>query len=128
MSDLPVKLERVAHVILRVADLQRSMQFFGDTLGMTPRFNFGDFAFFDGGGVTLALNQNKAAVEFGRDLTEIVFECSDFHAAHRALQARGVTFARDPHIVTSDATHSVWACDFRDPDGHVLSITGRVPK
>lgn len=128
MSDQSDKLSRVAHVILRVSDLQRSMQFFSDTLGMTLRFNFGDFAFFDGGGVTLALNQNKAAAEFGRDLTEIVFDCADFHAAHRALQSRGLTFAREPHIVTSDATHHVWACDFRDPDGHMLSITGRVPK
>jgi catechol 2,3-dioxygenase-like lactoylglutathione lyase family enzyme len=124
-----VKLARIANIILRVADLKRSMGFYGQTLGMTLKFNFEGFAFYDGGGVTLALNESKAgAGDAGKQLTEIVFDVEDIHAAYESLAERGVTFGRPPRIVTQDATHDVLATDFRDPDGHALSIMGRVPR
>jgi catechol 2,3-dioxygenase-like lactoylglutathione lyase family enzyme len=129
MMTADVKLARIANIILRVADLKRSMAFYGGTLGMTLNFNFENFAFYDGGEVTLALNQTSAgAGEAGKQLTEIVFDVEDIHAAYEALAERGVKFSRPPRIVTQDATHDVFATDFRDPDGHALSIMGRVPR
>ena len=44
----------------------------------------------------------------------------DIDAAHRQLRERGVAFRVEPRIVTGDQL----AADFRDPDGHVLSILG----
>ena len=41
--------------------------------------------------------------------------------AHRALTARGVAFRVEPRVVSGDD----FAADFRDPDGHVLSIFGK---
>lgn len=127
-------LSRIAHVILRVSDLPRSVAYYKDMLGLTMQASFPGFAFFAAGGVTLVLNENKAAaaaagrVPDGVPATEIVFETTDIHAAHAALKSRGVAFAREPRVVTSDATHDTLATDFCDPDGHVLSITGRVAR
>jgi predicted enzyme related to lactoylglutathione lyase len=51
---------------------------------------------------------------------EIVFNVEDIQAAHAALSARGVAFRIAPRPVTGDRH----AADFRDPDGHALSIFG----
>src|SRR5438270_98376 len=118
---------RISNIILRVSDLKRSTAFYQEQLGMTLKFAFPGFAFFDGGGIALALNENKS-VPSDTSLTEVVFETPDIHATYAALMARGIEFTRQPRVVTSDATHDLMATDFRDPDGHVLSITGRVPR
>ena len=52
--------------------------------------------------------------------TEIVFGVEDVTAAHAALTARGVAFLSAPRNVTGDQ----WAANFRDPDGHLLSVFG----
>ena len=44
----------------------------------------------------------------------------DIEAAYGTLRERGVAFRVAPRIVTGDKL----AADFRDPDGHVLSIFG----
>src|SRR5262249_22980996 len=129
MSTDPSRLSRIGHVILRVSDLKRSTAFYRDTLGLPLKFAFEGFAFFDAGGITLALNENQSVAGKVSELShEIVFDTADIHAAFAALKSRGVEFTREPRIVTSDATHDLLATDFRDPDGHVLSITGRVPR
>ena len=54
----------------------------------------------------------------------MVFSVEDIDAAHQALRSRGVEFRREPRVVTGDQH----AADFRDPDGHVLSIFGPRPE
>jgi len=51
---------------------------------------------------------------------EIVFHVEDIDAAYGQLRGRGVEFCVEPRIVTGEQL----AADFRDPDGHVLSILG----
>jgi catechol 2,3-dioxygenase-like lactoylglutathione lyase family enzyme len=51
---------------------------------------------------------------------EVVFEVDDIDAAHESLRSRGVSFRIAPRIATGDR----WVADFRDPDGHALSIFG----
>jgi len=53
-------------------------------------------------------------------MTHHVFEVEDVDAAYLSLSARGVVFRVRPRVVTGDR----YAADFRDPDGHVLSIFG----
>ncbi len=117
-----MKLSRLGIVMLTVDDLNRSTVFYRDVLGIPFQFGSSEFAFFDGGGVTVCLRQgprDAAPVQEGR--TELVFTVDDVDAAYAALAARGVTFRIAPRIVTGDQL----AADFRDPDGHVLSIFGR---
>ncbi len=122
---------RLTNVMLRVADLQRSLAFWRDRLGLRPLGAFESFAFLDAGGVRIALN----AVAPPREpdgglaaLTELVLEVPDVRAAHEALTARGVSFRTPPRPVTGDGARELWACDCRDPDGHLVSITGWVAK
>jgi resuscitation-promoting factor RpfA len=122
---------RLSNVLLRVADLQRSLGFWRDKLGLRPLGAFESFAFLDAGGVRIGLNAVAPPKEPDGGLaalTEIVLEVPDVRAAHAELSARGVAFRTPPHPVTGDAAKDLWACDCRDPDGHLVSITGWVAK
>ena len=119
---MEARLSQVGVVMLGVLDLARSVAFYRDLLGLTLQQEIpGDFAFFQAGGVTLALSiphaKNSAQVV---GATEVVFSVEDVRATYDALRARGVVFANEPRNVTG----SLWAANFADPDGHRLSIFG----
>jgi lactoylglutathione lyase len=116
-----VKLSKVGHIMLGVTNLERSLRFYRDALGLSVQFTVEEFAFLDGGGVTIVLRGTPNLGEPGDAMrTEVVFAVDDIDAAYRSLQARGVSFRVEPRMVTGDR----YAADFRDPDGHVLSIFG----
>lgn len=122
---------RLSNVLLRVADLQRSLAFWRDRLGLRALGSFESFAFLDAGSVRIGLNAVPPPAEPDGGLaalTEIVLEVKDVRAAHAELSARGVAFRTPPRPITGDATRELWACDCRDPDGHLVSITGWIAK
>lgn len=124
MNDPHVSLDALAVVMLGVTDLPRSVAFYRDTLGLQAQGEAaGEFAFFDAGGVMLALSVPHARSDRSPHLvgaTEIVFRVGSVSAAHQALLARGVAFTREPRQVTGDH----WSAVFTDPDGHRLSVFG----
>ena len=114
-------ISRVGNIMLGTTDMPRAVTFYRDTLGLTLQGQSEEFAFFDGGGVILTLSTPHAGL---RDpvagATEVVFAVDGVRDAHDALVGRGVTFLNEPRNVTGDR----WAANFRDPDGHLLSIFG----
>ena len=124
MSQADFKLSKVALVMLGVKDFPKSVAFYRDTLGLQPQGEVpGEFAFFNGGGVMLALSVPHADPKTSPHTVgalEVVFGVDDVMAAYEALRARGVTFIREPRNVTG----ANWSAVFTDPDGHRLSIFG----
>src|SRR5580692_4901039 len=120
-SEARFRLSKASVVILAVTDLPRAIEYYRDRLGLKMTSTNEDFAFFDAGGFTIALRGGRPKAE-PVDLTsvEIAFEVEHVKTAHQALRAQGVEFKREPRIITG----TTWATDFRDPDGHVLSIVG----
>ena len=59
-------------------------------------------------------------------LTEVVLESADVMKTYQEMKARGVVFLREPFAATTDGSRVLYAANFRDPDGHILSITGWV--
>jgi catechol 2,3-dioxygenase-like lactoylglutathione lyase family enzyme len=114
-------VQNVGLVMLGVRDLERSIPFYRDSLGLKLQSQGGGFAFFDGGGVTLALSQELGrARDYKTGAVEVVFSVADVRTAHEALTGRGVNFQRPPRVVTGQQ----WSANFTDPDGHELSIFG----
>jgi catechol 2,3-dioxygenase-like lactoylglutathione lyase family enzyme len=115
------RLSKASIVILAVTDLNRAVEFYRDRLGLKLTSTNEDFAFFDAGGFTIALRGGRPKAD-PADLAsvEIAFAVEHVKPAHQALRALGIEFKREPRIVTG----TTWAVDFRDPDGHVLSIVG----
>lgn len=115
------KLSHIGTVLLGVTDLARSVEFYRDRLGLPVIFSGGEFAFLDAGGIRLALRGVRTLAPADEHRTELVFHVDDVQAACDALVARGVAFRIQPRVVSGDD----YAADFRDPDGHVLSIFGK---
>lgn len=113
----PLHLGAVKYVMLGVADLQRSVDFYRGTLGLKVSQQGDDLAFFDAGSIQLVVS-----TEVGRAPgdSEIVFAVDHVRAAFQALSGAGVHFDRAPHSLTP----TDWAASFHDPDGHVLSVFG----
>jgi catechol 2,3-dioxygenase-like lactoylglutathione lyase family enzyme len=116
---------RVSQIILRVSDLQRSVDFWSGTFGLTVSMSGGAFAFLDGGGISLVLNQITQRPD-DPSLTEIVFEFDDVGTSYSELAERGVPFEVELRPVTVDGNRELRAAHFRDPDGHLASVTGWV--
>ncbi|HEY7447429.1 MAG TPA: VOC family protein [Vicinamibacterales bacterium] len=118
---------RAGRIILRVSDLQKSLAFYRDQVGLSVQSATPEFAVLDGGGgVVVMLNQVSTAKPSSglAALTEIVLETPDIMATYERMKARGVAFKIAPRVVTTDGVRDMLACDFRDPDEHVLSIAG----
>ncbi len=116
-----IKLTRINNIFLGVTDLARSAAFYRETLGLDLQFEMDGFVFLNAGGVALALSTAHAGLATPpAGATEVVFGVDDVTATHEALLSRGVTFLSAPRNVTGDQ----WAANFRDPDGHLLSIFG----
>jgi len=119
-------------IILRVTDLAKSVAFYRDLVGLPLQSDTGEFAVLGAGGALVMLHQltlKSSAPSTGlAAFTEVVLESPDILASYRALKTRGVAFRIEPRVATTDGTRDLYVTDFRDPDGHVLSISGWVAR
>jgi catechol 2,3-dioxygenase-like lactoylglutathione lyase family enzyme len=120
MAD-PVRLSRIAAVMLGVRELAPALAFYADKLGLKVIMQEPALALLQCGTVMLGLSRghvNLAAHVAGA--TEVVFGVDNVRATHQALSAQGVVFMSEPR----QATPTDWVAHFKDPDGHLLSIFG----
>jgi catechol 2,3-dioxygenase-like lactoylglutathione lyase family enzyme len=122
MSSAPdFRISAISHIMLGVAQLPTSLEFYRDKLGLRVAFESPGFAFLQAGGVTLCLSEPLSKVsEEVVGAVEVVFGVDDVQQAHAALVARGVRFSHAPRQVTPNE----WAANFADPDGHRLAVFG----
>lgn len=110
----------IANIMLGASDLDRSRAFYRDRLGLSVEREIPGFVFLATGPVTLCLSTAHAGLAEKPGPTEVVLAVASVREAYAALKANGVEFLREPTNVTGDS----WAANFRDPDGHLLSIFG----
>lgn len=115
---------KLSYVNLYVTDLDLSVEFFKDKLGLTLEFadkNFG-YASFNAGPVRMGLAQIDPADEQNAGLTGrqtgFGFAVDDLEASYRHLEAQGVKFPMKP-------ARQPWGgfmALFEDPDGNVFYL------
>lgn len=119
--EVPFRLSKIGLVMLGVSDLEKSIAFYRDRLGLALAMQFEGFAFLETSGVTLALSRGLAqATQQLVGATEVVFAVEHVRAAYDALRGQGVEFVNEPRVVSPGN----YAANFRDPDGHLLSVFG----
>jgi catechol 2,3-dioxygenase-like lactoylglutathione lyase family enzyme len=119
------QLGRIGQIALSVKDIERSVGFYRDVLGLPHLFTAGQLAFFDCGGVRLFLDALPEAQGQGNSC--IYFRVENIHGVQERLTAQGVAFEGAPHMIHrhEDGTEE-WMTFFRDPDGNMLSLMSAV--
>jgi glyoxylase I family protein len=111
-----MRIRRLDHVAVRIADLARSRAFYEGVLGLPaaerPQFGFPG-AWYDAGGTQVHLLQNpKMSDDIDPTDPHFAFEVTDLTGVRRELDARGV-----PYLAFGDG--QLWV---RDPDGYVVEL------
>ena len=112
--------------ILLTRDLDASLAFYGDTLGLeVARRDHDRIVFRCGGGTQLVLSESTVGTSDTQ--TQAAWRVPDIRAAIAELRSRGVRVEEytAPAPVTTDGVadmgHS-WAAWFIDPSGNVLAV------
>ncbi len=121
MSDL--KLGRVAYLMLFVKDMLKSVDFYSRLLGLPVLYQDAHWAELQVEGFKLALHlsENPHPQSGHAHVPTLIFGVEDLVATRQALLESGVEIS--PLSVVSEMGDEMGvSADFRDPEGHGLSI------
>ena len=110
---------------LFVADLQRSIAWYRDVLGLPLMFVTNGMAFFQLGNARLMLGEHERAEGAGGVL---YFDAPDLPELAAALTEKGVDFRRPADRLQSTEAGDLMLQSFTDPDGNALALMGVVPR
>jgi DNA-binding CsgD family transcriptional regulator/extradiol dioxygenase family protein len=122
--DEPLAIGPIGQIARHAKDIVAARRWYGEVLGLTHLYSFGDLAFFDCGGTRLMLS---AAAEGSEGDSIIYFRVADIRVAHKAMAARGIEFIGAPHMIHrhADGTEE-WMAFFKDNEERPLTIMAQV--
>jgi catechol 2,3-dioxygenase-like lactoylglutathione lyase family enzyme len=110
-------IERLEMVIIFVTDVEKSVQWYQDTLGMSLVSRHGDFATLKAGESRIALHGGAIPEADLRNAGSMpVFKVAAYAAAKKGLESKGCDF------VFENSTPASIFGTFLDPDGNPLQI------
>lgn len=125
---------RILHTMLRVGDLQRSIQFYTQVLGMKllrqKEYPDGEFTLaFIGYGdeaqntvIELTYNWGVDSYDIGKGFGHIAIEVDDVYAATAEIKKRGGNIIRDAGPMNAGTTIIAFV---EDPDGYQIELIGK---
>lgn len=122
---------RILHTMLRVGDLQRSISFYTEVLGMSllrtsdnPEYQYtlafvgyGDEA--SGAVLELTYNYGVSSYDNGNAFGHIALEVDNVYSACDLIRARGGVISREPGPVKGGTTEIAFV---RDPDNYAIEL------
>ena len=108
---------KLAYAIHFVADMDRAVAFYRDTVGLPLKFSSPEWTEFATGPTTLALH--PASDENPAGTTHLGLHADDIAGAHKSLRAAGVRFTHDP-----TPQHGVTLAELVDSEGARVSLSG----
>ena len=122
---------RILHTMLRVGDLQRSISFYTEVLGMSllrtsdnPEYHYtlafvgyGDEA--SGAVLELTYNYGVTSYDNGNAFGHIALEVDNVYSACDLIRARGGVISREPGPVKGGSTEIAFV---RDPDNYAIEL------
>lgn len=123
-------MDRLGYVILYVADLEASIAFYRDVIGLPFRFVDAGYAEFGTEGTRFGLyEQRRAEWLTGRPVTpgpaaEVVLVVEDVDAAARRVESLGATILSGP----ADRPWGHRTVHLADPDGFIVELAEKIPR
>ncbi len=117
-----VALRGIGQIHITVDDLERSVAFYRDTLGIDLLFEVPEqgMAFFDCGGVRLYLGRPESAGSQSRPM--IYYTVDQIDDSCTALVDGGTPLSVEAHIVHRTETMELWMASVVDPDGNQVIL------
>jgi catechol 2,3-dioxygenase-like lactoylglutathione lyase family enzyme len=119
-------LDRIGQISMRAKDLDRSIEFYRDTLGVPFLFRVPNLAFFMCGDVRLMLGPAERP-EHDHPGSVIYYRVDDIQSAYATLKERGVAFVDEPHLIARLPDREVWMTFFHDPSENLLALMSEPP-
>jgi methylmalonyl-CoA/ethylmalonyl-CoA epimerase len=117
----------IGQLMIPIGDFDRGIAFYRDTLGLPFLFAAPpQMAFFACGSVRLLVGVRPAGQKAQRG-SAIYFQVKDIKGVYASLNAKGVHFLAQPHIVNRTPKSELWLAEFNDPDGNPLALMSDVP-
>lgn len=108
---------RLVYAIKFVADMDKAIAFYRDTLGLSLRFQSPHWSEFDTGATTLALHPANAQNPAGS--SQLGFRTPGLREAYEARDANGLVFTQPP-----TPQHGTEIARLHDSEGVEISISG----
>ena len=122
---------RLLHTMLRVGDLNRSIEFYTQVMGMTllrqhdnEEYKY-SLAFVgyqpesEGAVIELTYNWGKTEYDLGSAFGHIAIGVDDIYVTCDAIKAAGGNVTREPGPVKGGTTHIAFV---KDPDGYMIEL------
>ena len=118
-------IEGVIGVIIWTDDLDGMVEFYRDTLGLTPHSVRPNFVAFKWGEMRLSIGTHDRVSGKTSEPYRIMVNLGvdEIQSVHATLTGRGVKFDREPE----QELWGGWVATFRDPDGNMLQLLEQPP-
>lgn len=120
---------RLLHTMIRVSDLERSVRFYTDVLGLREQRRKvlekadATLVFLDDGSghhaIELTYNHDGRRYELGNQFGHFALGVGDLEATRGELAAKGIEFSRGPYRVSEGGSMIAF---IRDPDGIEIEL------
>lgn len=119
------------HTMIRVVDLDKSIEFYTNVLGMSvlDRFENQEYRYSlvfvgnpeqpDGATIELTYNWDTGSYDLGNAFGHMALWCEDIYAACEKIKALGGNVTREPGPMKGGETHIAF---IKDPDGYPIEL------
>ena len=122
--------KQIDYVMIGVSNMEQSVGFYKDTLGMPLKYKTNEWTEFETGATTLALHLSKpriASTTAQRELvagtSSIGFNVTDVEKTYQELKSKNVRFVMEPKMREGEG---IKLAVFLDPDDMEISIAETV--
>jgi DNA-binding CsgD family transcriptional regulator/catechol 2,3-dioxygenase-like lactoylglutathione lyase family enzyme len=113
----------IGQISRSVRDIEQSIDWYKNQLGLTHLYTYGKLSFFDCGGTRLFLEERADPASE----SVLYLRVPDINAAYDELQKRGIVFTSAPHLIhRHDDGMEEWLAFFDDLEGRTLAIMCQV--
>ena len=123
---MSIQLSKPEYLVVYVSDMQRSVAFYRDLVGLPLKFTTPGWSELETGSITLALHrgngeplpaQGRSPIGAG----QLVFTVENIQATYEEMKASGVNFSMPPQRQAS----GIMLATFHDPDGFGIALQER---
>ena len=120
-------INSIGQIAVAVSDIQKSLDFYKNTLGLNLLFEAPpNLAFIMCGDVRIMLTTLQGE-EDDHHTSVIYYKVNDLNLAVADLKSKGVVFIREPQLTAKMPDHELWQGFIRDPDENLIGIMTELP-